>query len=53
MLVKHISKLYNTMIKYYSTNASLWLNYIDFMIKEVSALAVAYYHVVVIYARPR
>lgn len=37
MLVKHISKLYNMMIKYFSTDVSLWLDYIDFMIKEVSA----------------
>lgn len=34
MLVRHISKLYNNMVKYYSTDVSLWLNYIEFMTKE-------------------
>lgn len=44
MLVKHINKLYNMMIKYFSTDVSLWLDYIDFMIKEKD-----YARVVVLY----
>lgn len=35
VLTKHIIKLYNMMIKYFPTNESIWLDFIDFMILEV------------------
>lgn len=35
MLIKHISKLYDSTVKYFSADVSLWQDYIDFMIKEV------------------
>ena len=35
MLVTHTSKLYDSMVKYFSADVSLWQEYIEFMIKEV------------------